>query len=287
MPGIAGSSPSQLFCRTRRQNSKDVWKETHSVSSSRGAAQALQETDSHTAQMLATPNRWCPVTKVHLPAAFLQGFQLMAHPETQEPWWVPSALDPSQPVRPDSSEEEDCSNQVPGPVAYTLAREKMLRSFALASGKYRRGYAAFLRMSNSAELASTLTKAVWRQDMDTHLLELMRRRICERISYLAKLCSEQDRQYLLPYTSLEQLQSLHHLGCILLLDKEKGSVQDYGDMANAGLLAHHLPTLLGDEHAERLCTDSALLSGCSAIIVRGERTIPLQKQLWALQGYLS
>ena len=44
------------------------------------------------AQALATPMRLCQLTKFRLPNYFLQDFQLMAHPETREPWWVPSSL---------------------------------------------------------------------------------------------------------------------------------------------------------------------------------------------------
>jgi hypothetical protein len=41
---------------------------------------------------LATPVRTCRVTSVVLPRYFLQDFNLIAHPETKEPWWVPGSL---------------------------------------------------------------------------------------------------------------------------------------------------------------------------------------------------
>lgn len=44
------------------------------------------------AQALATPVRQCQVTNTRLPKYFLQDFELMAHPDTREPWWVPTSL---------------------------------------------------------------------------------------------------------------------------------------------------------------------------------------------------
>jgi hypothetical protein len=41
---------------------------------------------------LSTPIRSCQITKVTLPKFFLQDFGLMAHPDTAEPWWVPTSL---------------------------------------------------------------------------------------------------------------------------------------------------------------------------------------------------
>lgn len=41
------------------------------------------------AQALATPIRLCAATSISLPNFFLQDLNLMAHPETGEPWWVP------------------------------------------------------------------------------------------------------------------------------------------------------------------------------------------------------
>lgn len=41
---------------------------------------------------LATPIRRCELTRTSLPSFFLQDFNLLAHPETNEPWWVPGRL---------------------------------------------------------------------------------------------------------------------------------------------------------------------------------------------------
>jgi hypothetical protein len=44
------------------------------------------------ARALATPIRQCLVTDTRLPTYFLQDFEVMGHPQTREPWWVPTSL---------------------------------------------------------------------------------------------------------------------------------------------------------------------------------------------------
>ncbi|ORY71343.1 uncharacterized protein BCR38DRAFT_8493 [Pseudomassariella vexata] len=44
------------------------------------------------AQALATPLRNDPLTRHRLPRFFLQDFDLVAHPDTGNPWWVPRSL---------------------------------------------------------------------------------------------------------------------------------------------------------------------------------------------------
>ncbi|KAL2268498.1 hypothetical protein VTJ83DRAFT_3344 [Remersonia thermophila] len=46
---------------------------------------------------LAEPVRRCPITETALPKFFLQSFNLMAHPETGEPWFVPTGLESKVP----------------------------------------------------------------------------------------------------------------------------------------------------------------------------------------------
>lgn len=46
-----------------------------------------------TAQLLAEPVRQCHVTRSRLPRSFLQGFGLVAHPETNDLWWIPAGFE--------------------------------------------------------------------------------------------------------------------------------------------------------------------------------------------------
>lgn len=59
------------------------------------------------AQALATPMRVCYLTRTFQPAFFMQDFNLMAHPDTSEPWWVPGSLLSEPPDRSTSDEGID------------------------------------------------------------------------------------------------------------------------------------------------------------------------------------
>ncbi|KAK3327767.1 hypothetical protein B0T19DRAFT_173359 [Cercophora scortea] len=66
---------------------------------------------------LASPLRWCPVTHYLIPRFFLQGFRLVAHPETGEPWWVPIGLDKKQPVLASTDTDSPTAAEDGDPVA--------------------------------------------------------------------------------------------------------------------------------------------------------------------------
>jgi hypothetical protein len=67
---------------------------------------------------LATPVRTCRVTSVVLPRYFLQDFNLIAHPQTKEPWWMPGSLarkfsprdGPESILEPDEVENKEISS---------------------------------------------------------------------------------------------------------------------------------------------------------------------------------
>lgn len=65
---------------------------------------------------LATPVRSCQLTKTNLPNFFLQDFSLMAHPDTDEPWWVPGKLTTKYRRTEPSTDEELSPNSSPGKV---------------------------------------------------------------------------------------------------------------------------------------------------------------------------
>jgi hypothetical protein len=58
------------------------------------------------ARALATPLRRCQLTNNALPSFFLQGFNLMAHPETGIPWYVPRSLALAKKGEPQLLEEQ-------------------------------------------------------------------------------------------------------------------------------------------------------------------------------------
>ncbi|KAE9379792.1 hypothetical protein N431DRAFT_434673 [Stipitochalara longipes BDJ] len=120
------------------------------------------------AQALATPLRRCQLTHSALPSFFLQDFNLMAHPETGDPWYVPRSLTKKKaPILPASlqidrdtelepKDDTDSSSQpkqinehltpVLGHTVYTLAYQHALRAMQDPKG-YKRKQSKQMRYS--------------------------------------------------------------------------------------------------------------------------------------------
>ena len=170
---------------------------------------------------LATPVRSCQVLDVRLPRYFLQDFELMAHPETREPWWVPTSLRKEfddaeaapetlqkdwnfQSETPeDKLEASDLNSPLPvqtpsrnlprstslGPGAYTLSRKALIASMQHSKSGWRYPpYKTFLTGSLIFSVMATKVrdKSFWRMDMDDFVLDLMRRRVVEALVYLIR-----------------------------------------------------------------------------------------------------
>ncbi len=257
-----------------------------------------------TAQVLASPVRRCHVTRTVVPRDLLQSFKLVAHPESGDPWWVPldlSAVKTAElPVGSGGLEVPDIATKGPG--VYTLARRDLLQRFVDASSKYNNGFRTFARASSSSRYAGAPNDAVWREDMDYHILELMRRRISDDLVYLSSLSQSRRPGYLIALDGPGQLAGYHQLGCIFIIDKEpmnaSSFVDDFVRGESAADVASHWPSrgsggvpmydinrLLGDAHLDRLYAESPLFRGASAVLVRGIRTLGLQKRLWKLHAY--
>ncbi len=200
---------------------------------------SLMRANPPTAQALATPPRQCDVTDVVLPRFFLQGFNLMKHPDSDDPWWVPLDLSPGQ---SSPTEEETCvpasgearddarpadslaPSQQPvhnprpkGGTGYILARQELLRALTSKQNKYYSKQKRLLTKSRSTRLSTVLKRAVWREDMSDLVLELRRRRIIEDVLYFSKLCEEADREYLAKCEAWGDFGGLTHRGCVLYL----------------------------------------------------------------------
>lgn len=336
---------------------------------------------------LATPVRCCQLTSTRLPKYFLQDFELMAHPDSREPWWVPLGLrKKSQDVRAelerenanlhlqseaekfdgdmedsiaateplsavdelgvtnealqsfDSSAGDTASHSSTtrprplhsktfGPGVYTLSRKTVL----LAMQKPRSGWTFsgtnFPASSNISEMGRKVrSHASWRNDMDTFVLELHRRRIVERLIYVV------------------QRRSGYVAGCVdwndaQMAGKQQGAIlwtgnKDLGEQKEPAsdesavdgeaearaeaeceddfnpqypgrdepppfatltigkikprmVPVHNLQTLLGATHVENLRKTCPIFLKELVLLKDKKTTVDLQMRLWKLQGYLA
>ncbi|KAK1770703.1 hypothetical protein QBC33DRAFT_512439 [Phialemonium atrogriseum] len=279
------------------------------------------------AQALASPIRHCSVTGVVLPRYFLQDFNLVTHPETGQPWWISPSLTSDEkprtpaeqtselredsPVRP---QESETGTQAPkgkkpaGPTGYVLSRQQLLKEFQEGSRfLYSKAHQKrLLRQNNPHRVGSVLKRAVWREDMDSFLLELMRRRIVEGLLYFSELCEREDRKYLIRCGSWEEIKSHDHRGCVLWLGQDTSAPQvdrsDQQAQTGPGQLAtldieggrfggklavHNLRNLLGEDHLARLKESSNVLREGNLFLLGRRRTVELQLKLWKLEGYVA
>ena len=140
--------------------------------------------------------------------------------------------------------------------------------------------------------------------MDAFVVELMRRRIAERLLYYARLVEVEKRGYIVPCGSFDEVKAFSHRGCLLWF-----SPVGMPETANSGqksapapprlstmrvdgaklarkLAVHNLESLLGREHLNRLRQGSDLFREGSLFLLCRKRTLDLQMKLWKLQGYM-
>ncbi|KAK4189099.1 hypothetical protein QBC35DRAFT_514263 [Podospora australis] len=284
------------------------------------------------AQALATPIRRCTVSVTTAPNFFLQKFSLIRHPENDETWYVPQGLGKKTPkeiseesdasLKALEQEEADAQDEVEaevkaeevdeastedsttaGPSAYVLTRRYLFQQLVKSGSPYHRGQTKLLRMndSGSGRLTHLLNSVRWRTDMDSYLLDLMRRRIVESLVHFALMVEKNDRKYITKCESWDEVHELKHRGCLLFLDPSEGVSENsetifppllstmatnnskYGER----LPVHNLSLLLGEEHISRLREETELFRDGSLYMLGRQATVKLQMLLWKLQGYVS
>ncbi|EAQ86102.1 hypothetical protein CHGG_07355 [Chaetomium globosum CBS 148.51] len=197
------------------------------------------------------------------------------------------------------------SNKV-GPAAYTLCRQQLLQELQRDKSPYFRGQKRLLRMSQygQSNSGSLLNRAHWRSDMDAVLLEIMRRRVVERLCYFSKMVTGLDRNYLIKCEHWDDVKELDHRGCLLYLGPPGNnsasstsaseyvpprlSTMDMGPVRfGAKLAVHNMRELLGEKHLSQLRQQAELLRDGSLYLLGRMPTSPLQMMLWKLQGYMA
>ena len=316
------------------------------------------------AQALATPVRQCQVTDTRLPSYFLQDLQVMGHPETGEPWWIPKSLrkkcqdvgniagnndTTAIEVEEEWSQEKEINAE--GVVAHVneplsiRSEARQSRPLPFGSGVYILSCQALLvamtsttsrwnmppwklfttgSTKNSAIARKVINHTSWRKDMDSFVLELMRRRIVEGLIYLvqrrrgylaacmdwanARMAGRQQEAILWTGTKVgiglqEPLgieAAVDEKAILAFNEAEDRSTTFYpgrDDPPGFATLTigkdkahmvpvHNLETMLGTKHLMELRRKYPIFNN-QVLLVRGKKmTIDLQMKLWKLQVYL-
>ncbi|KAJ0108072.1 hypothetical protein J7T55_007191 [Diaporthe amygdali] len=200
------------------------------------------------AQLLATPVRFCAVTRTQLPKGMLQSFGLVRHPETNHVWWIPEGLDAGRRrAKEESNDAEEAD--VPSSTAtkddpedgatlatdgisagvdkkqskynyptHALARQDLLQNFIKMGNKY---YGAHHRLAGAPHAPVLARSASWRADMDVVILDQRRRSIMEDLLYLSTLCEEHGRKYIIKVTGAKYAATYVHRAAFLWLGEDK------------------------------------------------------------------
>ncbi|KAK0636365.1 hypothetical protein B0T17DRAFT_518936 [Bombardia bombarda] len=235
------------------------------------------------ARALASPVRKCSATSTCVPRDLLQGFNLVTHPETERPWFVPKGLEKFEPpVRndgdgdaaldeapdlADNQEVPEVDEEPPalpthqpkapqhihvvktGPTGYFIPSQKLLASFDNQRSIYDGGNKRLLRHNHSKSLIPTLNTAVWREDMDTRILELMRRRVVDHLLFIANLRSRDTTdgdnfaRHVVSLDSWDAVSAYKHRGCLIFLGHCTGA--DYIDGEGGAAAAAGAPSTSG------------------------------------------
>ncbi|TLD25624.1 hypothetical protein PspLS_05952 [Pyricularia sp. CBS 133598] len=195
------------------------------------------------------------------------------------------------------------------PTSYILCRRDVLKGIAVTNNDHNKApreakpmiYRAFKgRMAAMARVENP-DKVVYRSDMDTYVLDLMRARTMEQLMHYASMSDSP----LLPKNCLmrceghwDQVPTTHiHRGCVLWMgdceDNEVKRPEEYQTVRLQGvkiggvLPVHDLTVLLGPENVKKLRVGSKMFSEGSTFLLGGPHSTRLQMKLWKLQGYLT
>ncbi|KAI9762759.1 MAG: hypothetical protein M1835_007984 [Candelina submexicana] len=292
------------------------------------------------AQALATPIRTCGVTQARLPLFFLLGFQIQAHPETGAPWYLPEGLSDEHPdseiyqgrsrASQNSAADEGSENARISPVgiqhsvaqrpeaekllAYQpegrmVGRRSVVRDSQVQVGKYK-GWIRIIPRRLQEKNIVKIREIIWREDMETFILKLLRDRVTKRLRHLLHGGSG----YLAKSTDgFDGVKDDMEVGCVLWLGPRTSPLQEesggsfeprmpllpppaqFDDSLDLmtrkhsedQVPVHNLSKLLGRAHLELLRSSGSFFDSEVVVIKYKLDTLPARRQLWRLQGYLA
>lgn len=295
-------------------------------------------TDQVLAQALATSVRKCIYTGVRIPVFFQVKFHAVKHPKTGAPWFVPveevvqdlpskttksrqeedEDLDQSDSPEthppPETKEVIECSpehdearSRPNGAAAYMLARQSLLHNISQKSRTHRGEMMRLIPPRWKRYTYIRAEKTVWREDMDTYYLDILRNTVLGKLEYL-RLC---NAGYLVTTAKgLDGIPEMSQMGAVLWL----GRPAPHSDPASPSSSAvesepkgafppegpepylmvkykgHHIPvynmrTMLGEEMLQALGVSDHLFASEFVMLKAKKNTVKTRMLLWKLQIY--
>ena len=250
----------------------------------------------------------CHLTQTRLPSFFLQDFSVVAHPDTHQPWYVPRSL--TSPHSPPTAPRPDVAARgtAVGGNAWVLARHALLRGTVVRGSGLPTSPARRLMRHRQLTWRAWPKMVHWRPDIDGFVLELMRRRVVEGLTYL---CGRQ-RGYLVATAGWsDAVMKKKQVGAFLWADRDGAEAEMGGPGAEMGgsgaaaaalepgefatvdvregkrrLPVYNLPVLLGPAHVRALRTKMPKIFDAAVVVLKDKRrTVDVRLRLWKLQGF--
>ncbi|UKZ94362.1 uncharacterized protein TrAFT101_009236 [Trichoderma asperellum] len=277
------------------------------------------------AQALATPIRRCPNSATSLPRYFLQDFEMIRHPETGAAWWAPGplafehVLPTKRPDEPQAdrnggrdraaaaaaglvSASAPASNDtITGPArprrspitSYTLSRKSLVDMIGGPNKKY---LALLSAIRTGMAVAPDNRDAVWREDMGSLLLGMMRKYVVDALIVRGNRPHGPKDRFIQPCISWKDVEGVRMRGCVIWLPEKSDGPKQYATLDVEGarygrkMVVHNLRYLLGDEELQRLRDSAEVFREGEIFVLKQWASTSMMKLhllLWKLQGYLA
>jgi hypothetical protein len=240
-------------------------------------------------------------------------FGVAKHPKTGAIWHLPRLPDitsgseanrkphspsPSSPGTPTDSESKSSVRTATG--THLVASRDAL---AYISKPNKSAYRRLLPYRWKEDSSLKTSEIVWREDMDTFVLDLLRKSVARELKYLAS----RPAAYIAACEGYDNIADHAQVNAVLWLGQSSESSSQEATLGSTAtsedrgpppyamhrykdhyVPCHNLPTLLGHTNLQTVRASSpAQFGGRMAVIKAKRRTVKLQIELWKLLGYMS
>lgn len=270
---------------------------------------------------LATPPRLCVLTGLRLPSYFQIPFGVATHPKTGAPWHLPkisTQADSStggneipdanlertlkSPPRLDASSTAEISTRTLSSTHFLASRQVLAHVSGLTPVHYKRLMPYRWKQDPSVKMP----EMVWREDMDSFVLEILQRNVSSTLSYLAS----RSAAYVAPCQTYDSINKHGQVAAVLWLKKDantsicnESSIDDAQSFNvketvptpyamhqhRTRYIPHYnLAALLGPSHLRALQESRPNHYSDSFAVIKFKRTtVKVQLELWKLLGYVA
>lgn len=249
---------------------------------------------------------------------------MVRHPETGAAWWAPGPLAfehvlPTK--RPDESQVDRNNGRdktavpaepvsAPAPVSsdtttgsarprrspitsYTLSRKSLVD---MVGGRNKKYLALLSAIRTGMAVAPESRDAVWREDMGSLLLGMMRKHVADALIARGNRPHGPKDRFIHPCVNWKDVEGVRMRGCVIWLPEKSHGPRQYATLDVEGaqygrkMVVHNLRWLLGDEEVQRLRDSAEVFRQGEIFVLKQWASTSMMKLhllLWKLQGFLA